>query len=529
MDIKDYDICHFVGKIKAIQEKDFGSFGISEGSIQEAAKSLLPEGFDPSQNIDVLPVVFNLAVVNEFNKNGDGINTETAMAIVKRFINKPINIEHKKDKIVGHIINASFSEKEFDFKHYNTDSYAGKKEPFYINAAGLIYKHIYPKLAEALMQASDASTEEFQSISTSWELAFKDYKVFYGSNRLDECSMASGIEFDVMKTCLKGFGGEGVTPNGKPVNRLITGQVYPLGAALTKNPAARVSGVYLAEDMEDDMEEGEDDMCDCQDPNCECDQEDAKLKNKNAINNKIVEKNSTNAENNVRSEKFKNIFNMDKEQFEGLMSKVAESVASVVKQDAEAKSIGEIMRDALAEHSEAWKSKLAQEAEAKAKVESDLAELQSSFEATKLQLDKISQEVSAKAAVDLFNSRMNFLDDQYDFSAQELELVTAEVMSVESTEEAFEAYKGKLSIIFAHKLKSTIAAQEAEVKARIEEAIAKRLDVSKASEETEDSEEDELEIEEEEEVSIPNNNAQASTRTSLVERLKSNFSVEVTN
>jgi len=170
-----------------------------------------------------------------------------------------------------------------------------------------------------------------------------------------------------------------------------------------------------------------------------------------------------------------------------------------------------------------------QEAEAKAKVESDLAELQSSFEATKLQLDQISQEVSAKAAVDLFNSRMNFLDDQYDFSAQELELVTAEVMSVESTEEAFEAYKGKLSIIFAHKLKSTIAAQEAEVKARIEEAIAKRLDVSKASEETEDSEEDELEIEEEEEVSIPNNNAQASTRTSLVERLKSNFSVEVTN
>ena len=49
------------GKVREIKDEEFESFGLSQGAIQEAAESLLPEGFDPDQNIDVLPVVFNLA------------------------------------------------------------------------------------------------------------------------------------------------------------------------------------------------------------------------------------------------------------------------------------------------------------------------------------------------------------------------------------------------------------------------------------------------------------------------------------
>ena len=174
MDLKDFEVSSFDCEIKALKETDYDKFGVSEGSIAEAAESLLPEDFDPSKNIDVLPVVFNLAVVNEFNKNGDGINAETAVAAVKRFINKPINIEHKKHKIVGHMINASLSVDELDFKNNAIDSYADKKEPFYINAAGLIYKNIFPELAEAIEAAAQEDNEEYQSIATSWELAFKN-------------------------------------------------------------------------------------------------------------------------------------------------------------------------------------------------------------------------------------------------------------------------------------------------------------------------------------------------------------------
>ena len=504
----DFNICQFEGKIREIKEEEFEAFGLSEGSIAEAAQSLLPEDFDPEQNIDVLPVVFNLAKVNEFNKNGDGIDSKTAVAAVKRFINKPINIEHKKDKIVGHMINASFSTREFDFKNNDIESYADKTEPYYINAAGLIYRQIYPKLADAIMEASNDNDETYQSISASWELAFKQYEVAYGSNVLEESKVLTGEEKEDKKQYLKGLGGKGKDDEGLPVNRLIVGETYPLGAALTRNPAAAVKGVYTEE------------------------AEQKKMKS---------EKISLNSNKNVNADKFKFIFNnMDKEQFDELMAKVGESVASVVKQESEASTIGEIMRDALTDHSESWKSKVELEREAKAKAEADLSEVKEALDSTKEELETLKAEAEAKATADLFNDRMNFIDNDYDLNEQELELVTAEVKELESTEEAFEAYKGKLQVIFAHKLKANIEAKEAEIKARIDEAVASRKeeDVDKKDDEEKAEEadpepesdiEEELEIEEDEEseASIPNNNADASEKISLVERLKKNFSVEV--
>ena len=511
MQLDDFNICQFEGKIREIKEEEFEAFGLSEGSIAEAAQSLLPEDFDPEQNIDVLPVVFNLAKVNEFNKNGDGIDSKTALAAVKRFINKPINIEHKKDKIVGHMINASFSTREFDFKNNDIESYADKTEPYYINAAGLIYKQIYPKLADAIMEASDDNDESYQSISASWELAFKEYEVAYGSNILEDSKVLTGSEKEDKKQYLKGLGGKGQDDDGKPVNRLIVGETYPLGAALTRNPAAAVKGIYSDEPKEEKMES---------------------------------EKISLNSNKNVNADKFKFIFNnMDKEQFDELMAKVGESVASVVKQESEASTIGEIMRDALTDHSESWKSKVELEREAKAKAEADLSEVKEALDTTKEELETLKAEAEAKATADLFNDRMNFIDNDYDLNEQELELVTAEVKGLESTEEAFEAYKGKLQVIFAHKLKANIEAKEAEIKARIEEAVASKTEAQALAEESEAPQADpepepepepeepaeELEVEEDEEAdaSIPNNNADASEKISLVERLKKNFSVEV--
>ena len=50
-----------------------------------------------------------------------------------------------------------------------------------------------------------------------------------------------------MKGMLKGFGGKGVTEDGKPIYRLITGNVYPLGIGFTMKPAANVKGVISNE------------------------------------------------------------------------------------------------------------------------------------------------------------------------------------------------------------------------------------------------------------------------------------------
>ena len=502
MSLDDFNICLFEGRVREIKDEEFELFGLSQGTIQEAAESLLPDDFNPDQNIDVLPVVFNLAKVNEFNKNGDGIDAKTAVAAVKRFINKPINIEHKKDKIVGHMINASFSDREFDFKNNDIESYANKTEPFYMNAAGLIYKQVYPELAEAIVESSDKEEESYQSISTSWELAFKDFEVAVGSKLLQDSTIAEGAEKEDLKQYVKGLGGKGEDPDGKPVNRLIVGQTYPLGAALTRNPAAAVKGIYTSENEPED---------------------------------KNIEKISLNTNINVKSDKLKNIFNMDKEQFDQLITQLSKSVASAVKEGSEAKTVSETIRDTLVEHNESWTAKMDVEREAKAQAEAELEEMKSSFKQTKEELDALKSEVEAKAAVDLFNDRMNFIDNDYDLNEKEMALVTAEVKELGSSEEDFNSYKEKLSVIFAHKLKKNIEAQEAEIKARIDEAVANREEGEEdgdpeegEDEEAEEAPEEALEAEgDEAEASLPNNNGNASEKLSLIEKLKESFEVEV--
>jgi hypothetical protein len=130
---------------------------------------------------------------------------------------------------------------------------------------------------------------------------------------------------------------------------------------------------------------------------------------------------------------------------------------------------------------------------------------------------------------------MNFIDSDYDLNEQEIALVTAEVKGLGSSEEDFNSYKARLEVIFAHKLKKNIEAQEADIKARIDEAVANREEgeedggEEEGEDKGEEEPEEELEVEEKEEAeaSIPNNNAEASEKLSLIERLKEGFSVEV--
>ena len=326
-----------------------------------------------------------------------------------------------------------------------------------------------------------------------------------GSKLLENSTIAEGAEKEDLKQYIKGLGGKGRDENGNPVNRLIVGRTYPLGAALTRSPAAAVRGIYTKEDESED---------------------------------KIVDKISRNSNIHVKTDKLKSIFNMETEQFEELITKLSKSVASAVREGSETKNVSETIRDTLTKHNESWISKIEFEQEAKVRAEAELAELQDSFKQTKEELTSLKNDVEAKTAVDLFNDRMNFIDSDYELNEKELALVTAEVKELDSSEENFNSYKEKLNVIFAHKLKENIKTQEAEIKARIDEAVANREDGEEDGEEDEgekaeeETADEELEVEkkgDEAEASIPNNNGEASETLSFVERLRNNFKVEVSN
>ena len=85
-------------------------------------------------------------------------------------------------------------------------------------------------------------------VSASWEVGFSEYKIAVGSKNLEEAEIISDPQkVDEMKGMLKGFGGKGVTEDGKPIYRLISGTIYPLGIGFTMKPAANVQGVISNE------------------------------------------------------------------------------------------------------------------------------------------------------------------------------------------------------------------------------------------------------------------------------------------
>ena len=93
--------------VSQIKQEELSSF-----ASLDPLKDIMPKDIDLEKNIDLVGVVFNAAVANKFNKNGDGIDSKTAVAIKDYFIHKPTNIEHNKKKIVGHVVGASLSDFE---------------------------------------------------------------------------------------------------------------------------------------------------------------------------------------------------------------------------------------------------------------------------------------------------------------------------------------------------------------------------------------------------------------------------------
>ena len=135
---------------------------ISQASL-ENLKPLIPKSIDLERNIDLVGAAFNAAVVNKFNKNGDGINSETAVDLIDYFVNKPTNIEHKKQKVVGHIVNAGFTDLNNE-KIIGNAAALSNNGPYYISLAAVIYKTVNKDFADILLKSSDEESDYFKNL-----------------------------------------------------------------------------------------------------------------------------------------------------------------------------------------------------------------------------------------------------------------------------------------------------------------------------------------------------------------------------
>mgnify|MGYP003112454535 FL=1 len=476
----------FLQPIIASADIDQNNLQISQASL-DSLKTLMPESIDLDKNIDLVGVAFNAAVVNKFNRNHDGIGTDTALAVKDYFVHKPTNIEHKKQRIVGHIVSAAFSSYG-DNELVSDEELRETKDPFNIALGAVVYRMVDKKFAELINQSVDPESPLHNQVSASWEIGFNDYQIALGSEDLSEAEIVTDEkQIKELSQYLKAAEGNGTMKDGTLVRRLVVGNVYPLGIGFTANPAAEVEGVVLTENTSVSFNDKDDASI------IAPEKADKILKNILNFKNKI----SQSEKNTVKNQQESNSSIMNPEQLIQEIKSVldeklsSEKVSSDNFAEESVASISSIVNQAIREKNEEYKSKLSKAQEEKAQVEAQQKELTASVEtlSEKLQAaeDRIRQfeeDITRQQAVARFDARMETIEQGYELNEEDLKIVASEVKDLEESDEAFASYQEKLGVIFAHKSKEYIQVQKDKFDAAVAEAVEKKissLEESKAS------------------------------------------------
>ena len=531
----------FLQPILASADIDQENIKISKASLSDL-KGLMPESVDLDKNIDLIGVAFNAAVVNRFNKNHDGISTETALAVRDYFVHKPTNIEHKKQRIVGHIVSAGFSSYG-DNELFDEEDLADYRDPFNISLGAVVYRMVDKKFAELLNKSVDPESSMYNQVSASWEIGFNDYQIAVGSDNLAEAEIITDQkQIEELSQYLKATDGSGEMEDGTIVRRLVVGDVYPLGIGFTSNPAADVEGVVLTE-QDDQLE-----ISDRRDLAADLDERSERiLKNILNFKNNI----SQSEKNTVKSERESNSNIMNTNQLVQEIKSVLDEKLSSEKMSKDTfaaesvASISDIVNQAIREKNEEYKKDLSSAKEEKAQVEAQHQELTASVEEMKQKLEaaeeKIRQfedEQSRQKALACFNARMEAVEQDYELNEADLKIVASEVKELTETDEAFTSYQEKLAVVFAHKSKDHLKAEKNKFDSAVAEAVEKRVTEMKeakaSTDEPSESEADKKEnleeaLEEAEQVTpeISNTNEASSGETeTLRTKFQSAFSKE---
>ena len=374
---------------------------------------------DTEKNVDLLPVAFNAAVVNRVNRNGDVIDSLTALASYKDFINKPINFEHNRERIVGVILTAGFSEFGSDAP-LTEDQVKDLKGPYNITLGGVIWKIANPNLATTIEDSSDSTSVNYQKISASWELGFNEYNLIViegeSKNIEDGLEISDASEIETLKANLRTFGGSGKIDKSKSVYRKVIGNVVPLGIGLTETPAADVKGVATIK-IEEKQQPDEENI--------------SKIENLDVntlIDNKAMK-----------------ITSLKDINDENLKQATASQISDLIEQELKTAS-----------------EKFAVE---KASVESQLKSTKESLDTLVANQDTLQKEISALKealstaeaekqkilASEKFNERMSAFDAEYDLDAETRQILATEIAEMEDS--AFAAFKDKMAVFMKSKKK----------------------------------------------------------------------------
>ena len=502
-------------------------------------KSLTSSEFNPEMDSDLLYIASPLVLVGKCNLNGDCLDKQGAIAKHKTFVKKLLDIEHKRDKIVGNIFAAVLT--EVDTNRILTEEEAMQKDLFNISYAAYIWKVANPKLAQFVSMASKEDSQFYNQVSSSFEVGFDEYKIAVGSTTLSLAKILSVEEQVGYEKFLKANGGKGVDDEGNPVYRVLAYDWCGRGAGLVAKPASQVKGVITIEKMMENVPEVEEKKESSEDdaPQNAAAQLIKKLKEKDIelekkvedlrksielVINKSAEKNDIKVsganileKNNIQSKNDGVITNTAKPMKITKLEDIAANKGELFKNESYAADIAQLIADETAKISERYVAKLKESedaakflAEAKAQAETKAAELQAKTEelSSKVQelaakLNEIEEAKAAEIAERLFNERMTGLDAEFELDEESRGFVAADIKGM--NDEQFSSYAKKAKALFKKKMMKKEECKE--------DAKAKELDAKDAVAAATD----------EKQTGLPNNVVPAET---LADRMKKAFGAE---
>jgi len=475
----------------------------------DSLKKFLPE-INTEKNVDLLPIAFDACVINRVNKNGDVVNSLTAAEMLKDFINKPINVEHDRTKVVGCILTASFS-KFGTNEVLSEEQVKDMKEPFYITLGGVIWKIINPQLSNLIEESNDPSSENYMNVSASWELGFNEYDLVLlndnNKNLEDAKFVSDDKQKDKLKKNLKAFGGSGKIDKNTSIYRQVLGNVIPLGIGLTANPAADVQGVATKDEQTLEVEiskpEENDEISDSSELSCEnnISQQEENTVNKEGVINRIIMKIEN--INQITDELLKQV----------TASSISDFIQEELKKASEAFTAEKNEKDNAIKATQEKYDALSTESE---KVKEELEKLKAS-------LAKLEEEKVAKAQEEAFNLRMAAFDEEFDLSDEDRQVLATDIKDL--NDESFAAYKNKMSILMKEKNKAAKKAKEEEMKKSKASEVKEEIKASTSSEQSATEVVDEvLDNSNVEKNSIPNSTTTA--EVSLREKYSKAFGLE---
>ena len=404
-------------------------------------EKFVPE-VDTDANYDLLPVAFNAFVANRVNKNGDVVDTETAIAMHKNFINKPVNIEHNRKSVIGTILTAGFSSFGDD-KPLTEEEARDMKGPFNVTLGGVIWKITDKELADKIENSSDPTSDDYMNISASWELGFNEYNIVVleaEEKNIENAKIISDPEeVQAHEGKLRGFGGEGKLEDGSFVYRKVVNKVVPLGIGLTENPAADVKGVLVAsEDTQIEAEVAE--------------QKEEKISQNTKTNVSIPK---------VEAMKIENITDINDESLQTLKASAIHEYIQESLKDASEKFTSEKQEkeDDLAKANEKHEGLLKEHETLKAELESVKEKLAS------LETEKVEREM-----LEQFNQRMASFDERYDLSDEDRKVLASQVKDL--SEEDFTAFDKNMTVLLSSKVKTE---ETEEVVEEVEASVAEEV------------------------------------------------------